>query len=87
MTHSSRTTAERAVSDARRLKAVRFLIHGGLLPSSLGEEFGRPLTFVVQARNLGLSIADFRQLRATGPSVSFGVPPAHSVGARTAVAS
>lgn len=62
MTHPFRTPTRRAAYDPRRHPAVRFLIHGGLLPARLDEHFLRRLKFIVQARQLGLTLADIRQL-------------------------
>jgi hypothetical protein len=87
MTHSSRTAFERAVSDARRLEAVRFLIRGGLLPAHVDEQFWRRLKFIVQATHLGLSVADIRQLLQPCTEVGSDARSGRAVDRRAAVAS
>jgi hypothetical protein len=73
---SSRTTAHSAGNDLRQHEAIRLLIGSDSLSSERDEEFWIRLKFVIQARELGLSLADVRQLLAADPSS----PPATRAG-------
>jgi DNA-binding transcriptional MerR regulator len=67
MVYASQETAHPAGDDPRGQDAVRFLIRGGLLPSDPDDAFWRRLKVIIQARKLGLSLADVRQLLAADP--------------------
>lgn len=64
MTYAIHSLAEHAHADPRRSEPIRFLVRSGVLPSRLDDEFWRCLRFVAQARELGLSVAEIRQLCA-----------------------
>jgi DNA-binding transcriptional MerR regulator len=66
-----------AADDPSNQEPVRFLIRGGLLPAEVDDRFRRRLKFIVQASDLGLSIADIRALlRAEAESVHTVAAPA-----------
>ncbi len=64
MTYASFSRTEQAHGDPLRSEPIRFLVGSGVLPSRLDDEFGRCFKFVIQAKKLGLSIAEIRQLLA-----------------------
>jgi DNA-binding transcriptional MerR regulator len=74
MEHLSGTDA--TADDPRKQEPVRFLIRGGLLPAEVDHRFRRRLKFIIQASDLGVSIADIRALLAEAESVHAVAGPA-----------